>query len=160
MLKCVIPSLIASWTLVSILSADPLKPIELWPREVPGEKGEIGEEKDMTKATDRDVAGRPVIRLWNVSKPTITIYRPPIANDTGAAVVVCPGGGYNILAWDLEGTEFYFLALKNAKVPAELHLYPTGGHGYGLRPSKNNVASWPKRAEEWMRALGILERGI
>ena len=47
---------------------------------------------------------------------------------------------------------FYYLALKQAKVPSELHIYPSGGHGYGLRPSKNTVATWPKRAEEWMRA--------
>ena len=41
----------------------------------------------------------------NVSTPTLTVYRPPQDTDTGAAVVVCPGGGYTILAMDLEGTE-------------------------------------------------------
>src|SRR6267378_1957705 len=39
------------------------------------------------------------------TKPTIAVYRPPVAKDTGAAVVVCPGGAYQILAMDLEGTE-------------------------------------------------------
>ena len=79
--------------------------VELWPNGAPGEKVNLGEEKDTTKPTDNVVAGKPVIRLGNVSKPTISIYRPPAEKDTGAAVLVCPGGGYNILAMDLEGTE-------------------------------------------------------
>jgi dipeptidyl aminopeptidase/acylaminoacyl peptidase len=48
----------------------------------------------------------------------------------------------------VEGALFYDLALKQAKVPAEMHLYPTGGHGYGLRPSKQLVSTWPARAGE------------
>ena len=53
---------------------------------------------------------------------------------------------------------FYYLALKNAKVPAEMHLYPTGGHGYGLRPSEHAVSTWPQRAADWMRVRGLLTR--
>ena len=56
----------------------------------------------------------------------------------------------------VETSLFYYLALKNAKVPAELHIYPTGGHGYGLRPTKENVTTWPQRAGDWMKALGVL----
>jgi hypothetical protein len=41
-------------------------------------------------------------------------------------------------------------------VPAEMHLYPVGGHGYGLRPAGKLVTTWPARAEEWMRSQGIL----
>ncbi|MBC8002074.1 MAG: alpha/beta hydrolase, partial [Opitutaceae bacterium] len=81
------------------------KPIDLWSGAAPGEKGDIGEEKDMTKPTENLVAGKRLIRLGNVTKPTITIYKPAADKDTGAAVVVCPGGGYSILALDLEGTE-------------------------------------------------------
>ena len=51
----------------------------------------------------------------------------------------------------VENSLFYFVALKRAGVPAELHLYATGGHGYGLRPSNELVSGWPKRAEEWLR---------
>lgn len=58
----------------------------------------------MTTNKDPLIAGRPVIRLGNVSTPTLTVYRPKGAT-TGAAVVVFPGGGYQILALDLEGTE-------------------------------------------------------
>ena len=58
----------------------------------------------MTTAKDALVAGRPLVHLGNVSAPTLTLFSPKGAN-TGAAVVVFPGGGYNILAIDLEGTE-------------------------------------------------------
>lgn len=282
------------------LAAAPAAPIPLWPKEAPGAKGGLGEEKDTTGAKGGLVAGKSVIRLGNVSQPTLTIYRPTKDKDTGAAVIICPGGGYNILAYDLEGSEicewlnsigvtgvllkyrvpkrpglekhtaalqdaqravglvrsratefgldpkrigilgfsagghlaaaacnnfdkrtyesvddadkascrpdfafliypayltvkeqgdkvspelpitantpqtflamtqddgvrvesalFYYLALKQAKVPAELHLYPTGGHGYGLRPSTHGVTTWPKRAEEWMATRGLLTK--
>ena len=282
------------------LRAGSPEPLPLWPQTAPGEKGDIGEEKDLSKPNEGLVAGKPLIRLGNVSKPTITVYRPAKDKDTGAAVVVCPGGGYHILASDLEGTEvidwlnsigvtgillkyrvpvrpgqerylaplqdsqravglarsrakewgidparigimgfsagahlsavsscqyekrayeavdaadqvscrpdftlliypayltvekegdklppelnvtsntpptflvqteddgvrvesslFYYLALKKAKVAAELHLYPVGGHGYGLRPSANEVTHWPQRAESWLRGAGILGR--
>lgn len=279
---------------------EPAQVIDLWPGGAPGEQGNIGEERDITKPGEGLVAGKRVIRLGNVSKPTLSIYRPPAGKETGAAVLVCPGGGYNILALDLEGTEvcewlnsvgvtavllkyrvpkraglekhapalqdaqralglvrhrakewnldpkrigvmgfsagahlsatlansseprgytavdeadaasyrpdftlliypayltvekdgdkiapelkvssntppafiamsqddpvrvesalFYTLALKQAKVPVELHLYPSGGHGYGLRPSKELVTTWPQRAADWLRSRGWLEQ--
>ncbi len=76
----------------------------LWPKGAPGEKGNIGAEVDTTKP-DQDPAGKRVIRLGNVTNPTLTVYKPAASKDTGAAVVVFPGGGYSILAMDLEGTE-------------------------------------------------------
>lgn len=57
----------------------------------------------------------------------------------------------------VENSLFYYLALKKAGVPAEMHLFANGGHGYGLRESDKAVISWPKRAGEWMRRLGVLE---
>src|SRR4029078_4904540 len=60
---------------------------------------------DTTKPTDELIAGKRVIRLGNVSKPTIDVYLSPSDKNTRAAVLVCPGGGYHILAMDLEGTE-------------------------------------------------------
>lgn len=50
----------------------------------------------------------------------------------------------------------YYLALKEAGVPAELHLYPQGGHGYGLRPSESAVSGWPDLCARWLRTAGIL----
>ena len=58
----------------------------------------------------------------------------------------------------VENPLFYYLALKQAKVAAEMHLYPTGGHGYGLRRTKDNVTTWPDRVVDWMKASGWLER--
>jgi acetyl esterase/lipase len=79
--------------------------IHLWPGKPPDAKGNPAPERDTTKAEDRKVAGKPVIRLTDVSNPTLTIFRPPASRNTGAAVLVCPGGAYRILAMDLEGTE-------------------------------------------------------
>jgi acetyl esterase/lipase len=50
-----------------------------------------------------------------------------------------------------------YLALKRANVPAELHIYAGGGHGFGMRSTGKPIATWPKRCEEWMRATGIIK---
>ncbi len=287
------------------LSAQPalaqavMQPIKIWPATPPGQDATNGQERDTSKADSNQVAGKSVIRLGDVSEPTLTIYQP--AMDTphsGTAVMVCPGGGYSILAWDLEGTEvcewlnsigvtaallkyrvpkpagdgrpteplqdaqraismlrsratelklepnrigvlgfsaggnlaarlstqsasrayeagdavdavscrpdfamliypaYLFekgtkaglaadlpvdaqtppmfltmalddpidsenvlrmaLALKQAKVPVGLHLYPSGGHGYGLRRTPNACTTWPDRAAEWLGGQGWL----
>lgn len=284
-------------TAMSTISAPRL----LWPDGAPDEPetSSIGPEENTTTPDDNLVAGQPLIRLANVTEPTMTVYHPD-ENPTGTAVVVCPGGGYHILAYDIEGTEvcewlnslgitaillkyrvpareglpryalplqdaqravglvrahaeewqidpkrigvlgfsagghlsaalstkvdqrtydpidsadqlssrpdftlliypaylvdkqdnqlapelpvsestpptllvqteddnvrvenslFYYLALKNANVPAEMHIYATGGHGYGLRKVKSNVHTWPARAEEWLQTIGMLEAG-
>lgn len=82
---------------------EPLKPSSIWPNGAPGETARL-EESDTTKPTDNLIAGRRIIKLGGVSNPTITVY-PPKGKNSGAAVLVFPGGGYNILAMDLEGTE-------------------------------------------------------
>lgn len=56
----------------------------------------------------------------------------------------------------VENSLFYYLALKDAKVPAEMHLYSTGGHGYGLRKTDKPITGWPHAAEQWMRSLNLL----
>src|ERR1700692_3386025 len=71
--------------------------LALWPNGAPGAPENPPAEADMTTAKDNLVAGRPVILLGNVSSPTLTIYAPR-QNNTGAGVVVFPGGGYRILA--------------------------------------------------------------
>jgi acetyl esterase/lipase len=55
----------------------------------------------------------------------------------------------------VESSVFYYLALKKEKVPAEMHLYTTGGHGYGLRKKGTGILEWPKRAEEWLHTIGM-----
>jgi acetyl esterase/lipase len=280
--------------------------IKIWAgTETPGRIAAQGPEADTTPADGRKVAGKSVIRLGNVSTPMLTIYSPPADKNTGAAVIVCPGGGYNILAYDLEGSEVcewlnsigvtgallkyrvprpkkedgttearplepqqdaqramgllreqaatwsidpnrigvlgfsaggnlaarlstnyakrlypavdaadavscrpdftvliypaylyekgsdeliaadlpvnaetpptfmtmafddgvgpenilrYGLALKKVGVPAEVHLYPSGGHGFGLRKTADPVTSWPEQCATWMRLSGWLAK--
>jgi acetyl esterase/lipase len=277
---------------------EPSEILNIWSGKAPGVQIE-GEETDRTRPDDKRVGGKRLIRLGNVSEPTISVYPAPVKGNTGAAVVICPGGGYNILALDLEGTEVaewlntigvtgivlkyrvptsrenpkwetplmdaqrtmslvrskakgwgidpkrigilgfsaggnlaglastryserhyeagdevdkvsarpdfacliypawlnkkktveleeyvpvsaktppmflahaaddgvecessiaLFLALKRHKVPAELHVYDSGGHGYGLRRTEFPVTSWPDRLQEWMGHRGFLAR--
>ncbi len=275
--------------------------LPLWPNGAPGTPSNPAPEVDTTTAKDNLIAGKPLVRLGNVSSPTLTLYLPH-HNNTGAAVVVFPGGGYHILAIDLEGTEVcdwlnsagiacilvkyrvpgsgpypkspaalqdaqralgivrsraaewhidprrigvlgfsagghlaaalsthfekrlydpidaadglscrpdfavivypgylaltdqnfaanpdiqitaqtppsfivqaeddpvhvenavvYFLALKKAKVPAELHVYAEGGHGYGLRRTALPVTTWPQSVETWLHTIHILPGSV
>jgi len=77
--------------------------IAIWPG-VPPDELKIPRAEVLKTASDKPVAGKPWSYIENVSRPTMTVYSPKGRN-TGAAVVVFPGGGYRILAIDLEGTE-------------------------------------------------------
>lgn len=302
-----LPSLLLTCSLAAFALTGTAAPapqiLNVWPGKAPGETKVLPPEADTTKADGRMVGGRHVIRLGNVSTPQLAVYRPNQDKDTGAAVVICPGGGFNILAYDLEGTEVatwlnsigvtaivlkyrvpfrdpqqrwkaavqdaqravsmvrsraaewkidpqrigilgfsaggsaagltalfgparqydaidaidqvssrpdfalliyaaYFVErgqdtmnpalpvkvtkdappmffvhafddgvpvqnalllaaeLKKVNVPAEVHVYDVGGHGYGLRAVPEfPVTTWPKRAEEWLARRGLLRRG-
>jgi acetyl esterase/lipase len=82
--------------------------IPIWPGVVPDARPVQGPEVSGVvvdaKGKPKLVGGKPWIYVDKVSKPTMTVY-PPQGRNTGAAVVVFPGGGYNVLAIDLEGTE-------------------------------------------------------
>ncbi|MBN1974019.1 MAG: alpha/beta hydrolase [Sedimentisphaerales bacterium] len=59
----------------------------------------------------------------------------------------------------VENSIYYYAALKKAGVQSELHLFPTGGHGYGMNPGENHaVSQWPKLCEQWLRQTGIIEK--
>jgi acetyl esterase/lipase len=82
--------------------------VELWPGKVPEEPGTVGAEKIVMspKLERKQVEVTESTRMiTNVTKPTLTIYRPAKEKDTGAAVLICPGGGYWNLYWELEGEE-------------------------------------------------------
>lgn len=268
--------------------------IKLFPEGVPG--GAMHLEEKENRDGNR-VAKETVLRITNVSDPTISIYKAPEELAGGSAIIVCPGGSYDIVAYDLEGDEvclwlnelgitavllkyrvprqegkekheaplqdlqraisyvrakanflnidpnrvgvmgfsagahlsvmastayekrtyplvekidkyscrpnfclliypayldgenfslapeiivtsktpptlliqseddksyinsslFYYYKLKEAGVPAWMHLYSKGGHGYGLRDTGMEVNSWPDRAEDWFREIGIIE---
>ncbi len=57
---------------------------------------------------------------------------------------------------DVRNSVTYFLALKAAKVPVEMHIYAHGGHAFGLRPTRDPITHWPVLAETWLHTIGIL----
>jgi acetyl esterase/lipase len=50
----------------------------------------------------------------------------------------------------------YYIALKNAGVPVEMHLYAQGGHAFGLRPTRFPITRWPRLVETWLRTIGTI----
>ena len=71
--------------------------VDLWPGNAPGETRSFGKEK-LVKVKKWDT-----LQVQNVSKPTLTIYRPAEEIDTGTALIVAPGGNFSFLTWDEEG---------------------------------------------------------
>ncbi len=78
--------------------------LPIWPGTAPSPLPVRGPERTVPTGPEDLVGGRPWLYVERVSTPTLTVYSPP-SHNTGAAVVVFPGGGYQILAIDLEGTE-------------------------------------------------------
>jgi len=78
--------------------------IPIWPGAAPDAQPVKGAEIAKSSGKDDLIGGRQVVEVDNVTRPTMTVYSPKGKN-TGAAVIVFPGGGYQILAIDLEGTE-------------------------------------------------------
>lgn len=281
--------------------------VPLWPGTVPNAQPVPGPETEALR-TDHLIAGEAWMAATNVARPTMTVY-PPKRKNTGVAVVVFPGGGFQVLAMDLEGTEachwltsngitcvllkyrvpsvpydwrcdcraddfvtptlalqdaqrtmglvrlhakewhidphkigvlgfsaggylvaeistnferrlyppvdaadkesarpdfamaiypghlatdedklnpnvpvssttpptflvqaeddyedgvnqslVYYLALAKARVPAEMHLYAHGGHGFGFRRTKLPITTWPKLAKTWLETIGMLPK--
>lgn len=76
--------------------------LDVWPGKAPGENKLLGPEK-IEPGNPNDKSS--TIRLSNISKPTLTVFQPAPGKSNGTSVIVCPGGGHRILAWDKEGTE-------------------------------------------------------
>lgn len=80
--------------------------LKIWPGgRAANDTVKLEAEADQSKPDQGLVAGRTVIRLGNVAEPEIHFYAAPADKANGTCIVVCPGGGHRILAWDLEGTE-------------------------------------------------------
>lgn len=144
--------------------------IELWPAQAPDEIAEIGPERlRMSPTLDRTkVEVTESTRLiTGVSKPTLTIYRPPANRDTGTAIVICPGGGYWDLYWQLEGEEVaewlnsmgvtgIILKYRVPRRPGEVEREPA------IRPlqdAQRAIRLVRSRSAEWgwtLRHLGIM----
>src|SRR5947209_9161531 len=100
-----VPWMCVAWAVVGVGS--PLV-VEIWPGTAPDEIGNIGEERFlMSPKLDRKQVEvtEPTRMITDVTKPTITIYRSARDKETGTAMLICPGGGYWNLYWQLEGEE-------------------------------------------------------
>lgn len=129
--------------------------LNLWPNGAPGATANPKPEIDATKPTDPLIAGRPLIRLGNVSSPTLTLYQPGSGNTgSGAAVVVFPGGGYQILAIDLEGTEVcdWLNSIHVACILVKYRVPNTGPYpksAAALQDAQRAVGMVRQHAAEW-----------
>src|SRR5437773_2553635 len=100
-----VPWMSVAWAVVGV--GAPLV-VEIWPGTAPDESGNIGAERfRMSPKLDRKQVEvtEPTQMITDVTKPTLTVYRPAKDKDTGTAMVICPGGGYWNLYWQLEGEE-------------------------------------------------------
>ncbi|UCD52314.1 MAG: alpha/beta hydrolase, partial [Phycisphaerales bacterium] len=127
--------------------------IPIWPGAAPDPEPVPGPE--FAETTTKLIAGKPAIVVNNVSQPTMTVY-PPKGENTGAAVVVFPGGGYKVLATDLEGTEICdWLTAKGITAVLLKYRVPTlRFEGYresrqALQDAQRTVGLVRFRAAEW-----------
>jgi len=152
------------WGQGSGWTAGPGHPVlALWPGGAPGPKTASGPEADTTTGKSELIAGRPIVRLGNVAVPTLTLYSPKGKN-TGAAVVVFPGGGYNILAIDLEGTEVCDWLVSRGITCALLKYRVPGTGPYpksaaALQDAQRAIGMVREHAAEWKidpKRVGVL----
>ncbi|MEG9437936.1 alpha/beta hydrolase [Edaphobacter sp. HDX4] len=127
------------------------KQVQIWPGAIPDAAPITGPETVKIDAKDL-VGGKPWTYINNVSVPTMTVYSPKGTN-TGAAVVVFPGGGYQILAIDLEGTEACdWLNFRGITCVLLKYRVP----GEGKLPKSGAYPSSPIALEDAQRALGLV----
>lgn len=127
--------------------------VPIWPGAVPDPQPVPGPENYTT--TTNLIAGRPCVMANNVSQPTMTVYSPKGTN-TGVAVVVFPGGGYQCLAMDLEGTEIcdwlmsrgITAVLLKYRVPVK-RVGPYGESPPALEDAQRTVGLVRFHATEW-----------
>ena len=125
--------------------------VPIWPGAVPDARPVTGPESTKIDAKDL-VAGRPWVYINDVSRPTMTVYSPKEKN-TGAAVVVFPGGGYQILAIDLEGTEVCdWLTSKGITCVLLKYRVP----GEGNLPKSGPYPESPEALEDAQRTVGLV----
>lgn len=127
--------------------ADEPTVLPVWPEKPPGFIEDEQPEQDTSKPDSRLIAGRPIIRLGHVDTPELHVFLPPEEKATGAGVVICPGGGYSILAWDLEGTEVAEW-LNSQGVAAFVLKYRV--------PSRDKNVRWLPSVQDAQRTLSLV----
>jgi acetyl esterase/lipase len=132
------------------------KQIPIWPGVIPDAKSAAGPEDEMKLREEKLIAERPWLEVSNVTRPTMTIYSPKGRN-TGAAVIVFPGGGYRVLAIDLEGTEVcdWLTSIGVTCVLLKYRVPGSGPHWDAIR----NIRVIPKvhtALQDAQRTLGLI----
>lgn len=125
--------------------------IPLWQEGIPGA---IAEATYIEKIETKDEAGRPT-RISHVTQPTLTVYHPTKEKATGAAVLICPGGGYGILAVQHEGVEvaqwlnslgitaaILKYRLPSSRIMEDQKIGPLQDAQRGLRILRQNAQKW------------------
>src|SRR5437660_5449528 len=134
--------------------------LDVWPGKPAGDVGIAGEEKVfqlMVGGKPYQVDGKPTQWLTNVTRPTLTVYRPTKDSDTGAALLIAPGGGYHNLGWDVEGTEIadwlgsigvtgIILKYRCPRRPGDVKNVPPIGP---LKDAQRALSLVRSRANEW-----------
>ncbi|TWU60516.1 Acetylxylan esterase precursor [Rubripirellula tenax] len=133
----------------SVMAQDADQVLSVWPKSPPQWTPPTESERDTSGADGRPVAGKPVIRLGFVSTPQVHVYRPA-ENDTSTAVVICPGGGFSILAWDLEGTEIaqWFQSIGVTAIVLKYRV-----------PTREADPRWKAPVQDVQRAISMIRAG-
>src|SRR6266700_2282043 len=127
--------------------------VPIWPGAAPDPQPVAGPEVTTTSSgKDGLIAGRPVVGVFNVTRPTMAVYSPQ-GNNTGAAVVVFPGGGYQGLAIDFEGTEVCdWLTSKGIACVLLKYRVP----GEATLPKSGAYPKSPEALEDAQRTVGLV----
>ena len=126
--------------------------IPIWPGAAPDAQPVKGAEFAKSSGKDDLIGGRQVVEVDNVTRPTMTVYSPKGKN-TGAAVIVFPGGGYQILAIDLEGTEVCDWLVPRGITCVLLKYRVTD---VGPYPKSGPYPESPMALEDAQRTLGLV----
>jgi endo-1,4-beta-xylanase len=124
--------------------ADLILPV--WPDQPPTWTSPTKSEFDTTTEKSNKIAGRHLMRLTNVSKPELHVFRPTIAS-TNTTILIAPGGGYSILAWDLEGTEIATW-LQSLGITAIVLKYRV--------PTQSELKNWLPAVQDLQRSISLI----
>jgi acetyl esterase/lipase len=141
------------------------KQLPIWPGAIPNSEPAPGPEELLSK-NEWVVAGKPFVFVVNVTQPTITVY-PPKGTNTGVAVIVFPGGGYDGLAMDLEGTEIcdwltskgIAAVLLKYRVPTKRKVGPYRESRQALQDAQRALSLVRFHAADWQidpRKIGVI----
>ena len=91
--------------------------------------------------------------LWTEDKGFVLNPNVPVASNTPPTFLLQAEDDH---VDEVEHSLVYYMALKKAGVPMEMHLYAEGGHAFGLRRTNYAITEWPQLVERWLRTIGMI----